>query len=56
MSLTEEIDNLSNEVQAKWLLIDHELPIDVFMKMVAAEHNHMWQALRLIAQHVDARN
>ncbi|MEC5148869.1 hypothetical protein [Cryobacterium sp. GrIS_2_6] len=54
MTLTEEIDALAEEMRAKWLLVDYGLPIDVFMKMVAAESTRTWEALRLIASRVDA--
>jgi hypothetical protein len=54
MTLTEEIDALAEDVRAKWLLVDYGLPLDVFMKMVAAESTRTWEALRLIARRVDA--
>jgi len=53
MSLSEEIDTLASDVRAKWLLVDHDLPVDVFMKMVASDNAQIWGALRLIAKHVE---
>ena len=56
MSLSEQIETLANDVRAKWLLIDSDLRVDVFMKMVAADNSHTWEALRLIAKHIDDAN
>ncbi|MEB0002434.1 hypothetical protein QN345_17880 [Cryobacterium sp. 10I1] len=54
MTLTEEIDALAEEVRAKWLLVDVGLPVEGFMKMVAADSTLTWEAFRLIARRIDA--